>query len=932
VEFLADSCQFAGINSKCSKKVRPTSRIAAVSRGTRLLLGLAGALIVALLSLPAGALAASGGIAGTVSAGGARLSGDQVCAHGTNSSFSLFCAVSNPNGEYTISGLAAGEYRVRFEGKGEFIGRWFDGAKSEAAAQLVTVTEGVTTPGVDGELTPGATVEGTITDAAGGAALEGVRVCAATGFGNPINNGCATSGAAGHYRLVGIPTGEYELRFEPEASHANPDYLTHYYPEVANIGEGTALHLTEGQTTAGIDTAMHLGGTISGTVRDAEGHPIGGITACVYPVLGNTNAGYCITHRAETASDGAYTVHALESGEYKVSFAAGGFAPGNYLPQFYPARPTRATGGAVVVSAPAAVAGIDATLQKGGSITGHVVEGGTLSPLVGASVCASRTGGTTRFCSQVKADGSYSIASLASGGYVVEFAAANGSFEWPFVPVFSGGASDRADATPVAVTAGAESAGVDATVQRGGTIAGLITDASSGDPAEGIYVCAVASGGTVGHCDTTHANGEYEIVGLPSGSYAVRATPAGGGVDQDFLIGNKHYMAEFFGEAASAATATPVAGGPGTAATGKDIAMHEGGGISGTVTGPLGEALPSIGACVVEAVEDLGTLCGTSDAGGHYEIPGLRPGDHEVRFSAYGLQSQQLSAQYYEDVLGFGEATPVPVVGAAVTPDIDAQMHPAGTIEGTVTDAYDGTPLKDVRVCAEAAGGLGGNCAETGADGHYSMSVGAGSYTVEFSLGYLDQVDGEQVEVEEFRTGFFAGATTQAASTAVTVGSGATRSGVDADLTPAPGRVDSVSVAKAGSGAGAVTSSPAGIDCGADCSEAFETRKTITLRAEPAAGSTFTGWTGACSGTGPCQIRLTAAADVSATFQSSGTATTSPLPTVTSMPPAKPPVVQPTKPTPQCKKGFLRKRFGKTVRCVKKPKHHRPRRHRPKQR
>ncbi len=71
----------------------------------------------------------------------------------------------------------------------------------------------------------------------------------------------------------------------------------------------------------------------------------------------------------------------------------------------------------------------------------------------------------------------------------------------------------------------------------------------------------------------------------------------------------------------------------------------------------------------------------------------------------------------------------------------------------------------------------------------------------------------------------------------------------------------------AGNGSGTVTSSPSGINCGADCSEVYNYGTTVTLTAAPGAGSTFTGWSGGgCSGTGPCVVTMTAATSVTATF------------------------------------------------------------------
>ena len=63
-----------------------------------------------------------------------------------------------------------------------------------------------------------------------------------------------------------------------------------------------------------------------------------------------------------------------------------------------------------------------------------------------------------------------------------------------------------------------------------------------------------------------------------------------------------------------------------------------------------------------------------------------------------------------------------------------------------------------------------------------------------------------------------------------------------------------LTVAKSGTGAGTVTSSPAGINCGATCSANFNNGSSVTLTASPATGSSFAGWSGGgCSGTGTCR-------------------------------------------------------------------------------
>ena len=88
---------------------------------------------------------------------------------------------------------------------------------------------------------------------------------------------------------------------------------------------------------------------------------------------------------------------------------------------------------------------------------------------------------------------------------------------------------------------------------------------------------------------------------------------------------------------------------------------------------------------------------------------------------------------------------------------------------------------------------------------------------------------------------------------------------VGATFTAAPPPVQ-LTVVDAGTGTGTVTSAPAGINCGSTCSDTFPSGTQVTLTATAASGSTFAGWTGACSGQATCALTLTAAATATATF------------------------------------------------------------------
>ena len=83
------------------------------------------------------------------------------------------------------------------------------------------------------------------------------------------------------------------------------------------------------------------------------------------------------------------------------------------------------------------------------------------------------------------------------------------------------------------------------------------------------------------------------------------------------------------------------------------------------------------------------------------------------------------------------------------------------------------------------------------------------------------------------------------------------------DMLPPP--TFTVTINKAGTGTGSVTSNPAGISCDSICNAQFPGGTTVTLTATPDAGSIFTSWSGgACTGTGTCVV--SANANVTANF------------------------------------------------------------------
>jgi uncharacterized repeat protein (TIGR02543 family) len=111
---------------------------------------------------------------------------------------------------------------------------------------------------------------------------------------------------------------------------------------------------------------------------------------------------------------------------------------------------------------------------------------------------------------------------------------------------------------------------------------------------------------------------------------------------------------------------------------------------------------------------------------------------------------------------------------------------------------------------------------------------------------------------------FVSGATAAQLAADTTVDTSATPS-VTVSYTIPPQQT--LTVVTAGGGSGTVTSSPSGIDCGSTCSAQFDAGSQVTLTAAAGSGSVFAGWSGGCTGTGPCTVTMNADQTVTATFK-----------------------------------------------------------------
>jgi len=255
-------------------------------------------------------------------------------------------------------------------------------------------------------------------------------------------------------------------------------------------------------------------GSISGRVTHggSEPGPVSELLVCALQneeeeaeVFGR-NCGY-------TSSNGEYTIPNLPSGNYKVEFR-----PFNYwVFEYY--NDTRDWSHAQwieVTNGP--VVDINAELTKAGYIDGSVTRASDGEPLSEVLVCAEEPLQEFTECTESgEIQGSYQLAALLEGNYVVEFLPAEGQ---GVRAQFYDGKSESSEADLVHVTPGSEH--IDAALLAEATITGRVTDAATNSGLGEIEVCAFElDGAEVTVCEYTEPSGSYVLTDLPTGSYIV---------------------------------------------------------------------------------------------------------------------------------------------------------------------------------------------------------------------------------------------------------------------------------------------------------------------------------------------------------------------------------------------------------------------------
>ena len=240
-----------------------------------------------------------------------------------------------------------------------------------------------------------------------------------------------------------------------------------------------------------------------------------------------------------------------------------------------------------------------------------------------------------------------------------------------------------------------------------GTISGIVTDSTSGDPIDGASVIASSRTGgvTVADTVTSGTDGTYEALELAAGNYTIIISATD---YQTFTQRNVAIDADTTIDAALVPIPPAI------------------GVIGGTVTDSV-SGDPIDGAMVIVSSGFGGSATAdtvTTGADGTYEVTELAAGNYTVTISA-------------TDYRNFSQRN-VAVSADEITVDAALVVLPPaiGVIGGTVTDSVSGDPIDGAMVIVSS--GFGGSATAdtvtTGADGTYEVTeLAAGNYTVTIS-------------------------------------------------------------------------------------------------------------------------------------------------------------------------------------------------------
>ena len=446
--------------------------------------------------------------------------------------------ITGPGGRYRIRNLQPGQYQVAFVGgcgsRGDLAAQWYSARPGPGPAAIIYAGARHPTAGIDLAMQAGGAISGTIRSASGRKIAACVQVTDLNrNVQLPLTQAVAFGGST--YRLSGLPAGRYHVTFLPGCAGLN--YATQWYPRRPSPAGAAPVIVRAGQTTAGIDSALTPGGSITGLVTSASSHAaLRNVCVFAQNVTQPDDYGFGFSNR-----NGRYVVTGLNTGRYDMQFTR--CAAANSANLAGPARPSL-----VRVVAARQTSGINAAMAVGGWIQGQVTAGST-GPAQGVCVDAIGANGSVVSAAITEAAGGFRIAALAAGRYRVVFgdpACPDGPYN--VVPQWYSGKPGPAGAMSVTVTGGTVTSEIDADLALDGSVTGAVRG-PAGAPLNGVCVAAVRTVRGAQPVIAVSGEGGYTMAGLTPGRYRVEFYAG---------CGARGYVTQWWRRAGSAKTAAIV--------------------------------------------------------------------------------------------------------------------------------------------------------------------------------------------------------------------------------------------------------------------------------------------------------------------------------------------------------------------------------------
>ena len=269
---------------------------------------------------------ANASISGRVTVKGQGVEGAAVGLMRTSpqTSTTSFHAITNDDGNYRITNVPPGAYRVVVSAPG------FTPALNADNSHAVLINKGDVLEGIDFVLLRGGVITGKVTDTDGRPVMEEeVRITATQPDERQYFrvNPTARTDDRGIYRAYGIPPGTYFVSAGKERGAAfsnrfdRDGFNQTFYPEASDTSAAKAISVTEGSETNDIDIVLNrsLGRySLHGKVIDSEtGKPLPNVGYSVQMFI-NSRTSATVSTTAVTNKDGEFRWRDLEPGKYAI--------------------------------------------------------------------------------------------------------------------------------------------------------------------------------------------------------------------------------------------------------------------------------------------------------------------------------------------------------------------------------------------------------------------------------------------------------------------------------------------------------------------------------------------------------------------------------------------------------------------------------------